>query len=804
MKCDPKTLSLIGLHGNGDIIEEGNHLRWFVGVEKGYPIDEFRICRRPAQEKLNWIKRLLIPVDKNDLFDYFRAYPLTSEKEIEITADDNLTIIPSTVRFKENNFLDFTVRFPSVVSYLRFELKREKTLRSWIRDFFFKSPDKTVPRSKNTSPVIKSKSWKPVYKYETSGISNKTSLFNTLLNILARLSQALIGTVLPSPEVTVVALYDGELVKEYKFGRRKALSVVNVPTNEIRLRVPKAVGLEIQFLLMEEDCLAGSWADVELLETPQKLLQILNGQIDADPKHEEKIRNEFFLELIKRRFWHDVDNRYLKRKFDATIQPLEDISDSLKTIYALYGRENFHELAQQVNNCYSKGGSIYRTIFGQESVRDWRRYEWSPVRTLYDPKELGFLLLLSMDINIATILSLHCVDRGQSTKYPDKTADPREYAPAHYRTDWDYRVVGQWAAASDKKLRTLASVYYDVSPRKAPALEAPEIVKHETLEGIGFVQPPDGIIPSPPENHRLFRVGLKWDIQMGYDPFAPTAFDVYGDGKLLETDFINKEEKIEKISPFTPPRAKEEPQKWIRGTKNIRLNASLPRLPPFSKVSEVKGAGYTYVDVSAPLGERIYHIESVDIFGRYTDEKKQIKHDVRPAVPVPAPINIKAELIKKQNPDRFAIVARWGWGRMQRLLAPDLDRFEVFWHMGRHNLEMPGLMVWVSETGAPEQGGPSKLHVELLLRPGPLAAIVDIPNLGGFNLILRCEGRKYALDNVQVTSTGSSSNFTVTGEIETKQRKIRILITDRMENSKVAPRVSSSEKRMILYLVYQS
>ena len=304
-----------------------------------------------------------------------------------------------------------------------------------------------------------------------------------------------------------------------------------------------------------------------------------------------------------------------------------------------------------------------------------------------------------------------------------------------------------------------------------PDLKAPKIVKHETLEGISFIQPPDGISPSPLDNHRLFRVGLKWNLQTGYNPFAPVAFDVYRDEKLLETDFINKEGKIEKISPFTPPRAKEMPQRWTTGTKNIQYNASLPKLPPFSKVSEIKGARYTYVDVTVPFGERIYHVESVDVFGKCTDEKKQIKHDVHPVVPVPAPISIKAELIRKQNPDRFAIVARWDWGRMQRLLAPDLDRFEVFWHMGRHNLEMPGLMVWASETGTPGPSAPSKLNVEFLLQPGPLASIIDMANLGGLDLILRCEGRKYALDNVQVTSTGSNSNFKVTGNIETKQRK---------------------------------
>jgi len=775
MKCDPKTLSLLGLHSIEDEkIEKGNHLRWFIGVERGYPIDDFRIYRRPANEKLNWIKRFKIPIDKKNLLDYFKIYPLDTEKEIAINADDNVTTLTGTVKLIDNDILDFAIHFPSIVSYLNLDIKKKNPIITWFSSLLSNSSKNEKITSDNKNPTIR-KSWKPIYKYESTKsklvkISNP-SFFSYFFDILVKFADVILEWMFPSPKINVLTLYDGELVKEYQIKKNKSLSIINVPMDELRLKLPLTLGVEVEFLLMEEDCLKGNWSDFEIIETPLKLLQNLKDLIDAGPSDGENIQNGFFLDLIKRRFWYDTDNRYLSRKLDITIQPPSNLTESLKKIFSLYGEEKFNELLKLIDECYSKSGSIYRTLFGQELSRDFRPYDWTPVKTSYNPEELGFLLMLSMDVNIATLLALHCVDRGQPPKFTEKTEElENEYYNKIYGKKWDYMVTGKWVKSSSK-MESFGSIFYDLSSQNSSSISGPEINNLETLEGLSFSAPPDGINSIYANNQRLFRVGINWELETGYNPFAPVAFDVYRNEIILESEFINKDGQIEKISPFTPPRSKEISGNWDKGSRYIEYNNSLPKLPPFSKVSNIKGAKYLYIDETAPIGEHFYHVESIDIFGRYSNSKNEVEHDVSPTIPVPAPINLKGEIARYQNSDLFVIIARWDWRQMQRILAPDLDHFELYWHFGKHNIKFSGLLIWISESGAANLSGSPHLNVEFMLQPGQLASIIDIFNLGNLNVLLRCEGRKYALDNLQIASTGSNSNYIVTGSIETKVRR---------------------------------
>jgi len=706
IKSDPQILTLIGISGKNSSIEYGNHLRWFIGLEKGYP-NEFVLFRRQADEKATWIKKFKVS-EKGDL-----SSTLNNNRKTTLTleSDDKLGKIFAEVNLTSREYFEYVFKFPSLVGFLKISLTELSSITKVLKTFGRRASD-----------------------YKLNTISHKKQNIPSGQKVVTR------NIDYNKKQPKIFTLYKGQLVDEYVLKSSGNLNLVNVLLDEIRIRTHVPIELEVEFLYMKEDCVKGKWVKVEVVESPKTFVESVTD------------KDSLFNLLLKRRFWSDVKNRYLNRHTDDTVpSEIQTLGPNKVKVYQLYGHENFSELVDLIQSTFSQSGLLYRSNLESFLTQS---YEWTQIITPHNPDELAFLLLLSTDVNIATLLGLHTVDRGQAPDFKYKDT------PAHgkFFGNWDYKIEGQWS--TNNSTQKYGAIFYDLLHAKSPRIETPPIKIHDTLEGISFERQPSISDDAPTGNRRRFNVGLGWDLEQRFNLFAPVAFDVFRNGNLLTTKF-DFDGITSKIAPFVPARTEEKPKKWEKGNRKIKFWSSLPHIPPFSFPSRVKEAEHVFVDESAPFGSSRYKIRGVDIFGRYQSPGPEIQHVVNPIdVAVPSPLNLSSEIIKRGT--TFYLTARWDWDLEQRLFAPDLDKFEVYWFVGKQNITVPAVISWVNESlsGSSSQ---LKYEVRFVIQSTNLQSIINFADLAGKDLIVSNGGRRFDLTNVQIEGAHSDT-YSLVGE----------------------------------------
>lgn len=739
MKCDPRVVSLTGIQAAGGTVESGNHLRAFVGVEHGFFESDLAVYRRQHVDKLDRLMSFTLPVRKNkQLIAGWREAP-SQPIPIEIETDDPSLTLSGRIRIAESGQLaTLEISIPALVGYLEIRASRVPCIPG------FASMLGELPDNIRGSDIL-------VLSDNTVGSTGRNvRLLNrarTGLRVsrtaktLSRLSNSRIGRAInrflwricnalrPLARMEVVALYDGELVATEQADRQGHISLTNVPLDEIRITAPLEYGFRVDFLLMEEDAVQGDWVKVERLPGPQKLLDLF------DPQNP----HELFERLLRTRFWPDVHNRFVERGQDTD-------TAGWPAITTLYGAGNFEELIDLIGESFGQPSqSIQRLNLGPRVARGLRGYQSMYTARNYDPEQLAFLITPTLDVNIATLLGLHTVDRGQDPKLPGRGDDPavlKKYTVTDWKQKFDYKVQGKWAHLADIH----AYVYYDLSRATTPPIFGKAVDESRTLDGVE-------VGSESGELARFYKVGLRWDITQDHRSAVNIAYDVYRDSQLLT------------IEPMTPARAEEKPATLDIPGRNIQFHRSLPVIPPFSRPHEITPAPFQYVDAGARFGEAKYAVESVDIHGRYSRDGVTYTHQIETAVPIPVPSALKAE-IRPAPGVSFDVVVRWDWPEDHRALALDWVRFEVFFHDGVHRVALNGAVLWVEKH--PSEAALGKFRMQAFIdsanSPVPPSSLSGMSD----NLLLRSSGRTYPIGEVSSTAGPQQGvgliNNTVTGK----------------------------------------
>lgn len=509
--------------------------------------------------------------------------------------------------------------------------------------------------------------------------------------------------------IEVQALYDDELAATEQVRAPDHLSLTNTPLNKLRITTPLDLVFRVDFLLMEEDADLGDWVKVEDLAGPRQILDLVEGNGPAST----------FGTLLTKRFWPDVHNRFLER---GQREP----TTGWPAIELFYGDGNFRELIDQLREVYGRQLWVRRLIFGPRADGGERAHGTAYAARDYDPEELAKLITLTLDVNIATLLGLHTVDRGQSPSLPERTLDPDILKP-HTVIDWhrqfDYKVEGQWRHLEDP----YTYVYYDLSAGTTPPIAGKIITASRTLDGVEV-----GTENEAPA--RFYRVGLRWGIAQDHRSAVTMAYDVYRDGQLLTVE-----------GPVTPARSRERPMTLELAGRTIPFPRSLPILPPFSTPREIRPANFQYVDAGARFGTIACAVESVDIHGRYSRDGRTRAHQVEASVPIPIPQELRAE-IKGTADGSYEVDTRWDWPAGHRALAPDWVRFEVFLHDGAHRPSLDGAILWVEKY--PTEAASGRFLVEAFVDAANAPLSLGDLAASSNGLLLRNAGRTYGVSGL--------------------------------------------------------
>lgn len=741
MKCSPRVVSLQGIHSTGDNIEYGNHLRTFIGVEHGFPADLLKVYRRPSTKGNRYINGFRIPITKGILLYQLNQNP-SKKVKINIQTSAPFSTLPAEIQLDEaSNLLTYRINFHGLVGFLTIQAQRNpihifKWLNSWLdrlrKASSFISPKIKSTRGKSISGKIMLKTPREFNNRSSTTAQKNFGFIGEIISVLSRFLSYCLRVILKWQTINLVALYEQEFVAEKQSDSQGRLSLINIPLDEIHLTAPAKYGIELEFILMENDSESGGWMEVETVPCGGKVLDLANNSGNS---------SDFIEDYIKRHFWSDVHNRFLDRKPEDSEEAWSPAG--WRQVERLYAGEQFKEFLELLELTFKHSGIVRQLIPGSRSVTGQRNYIWNYAIGDYDPEELGFLLVLSMDVNIATLLGLHIVDRGQINKLQHKIADKDEsaqYIVADVRQKWDYRVEGFWPHLEE----TYSYVFYDIHESTTPDISGKKIEESSTLDGVEIFN-----------NERFFKVGLNWDITDS--PQAPllTAYDI-----------IRNNQRITEQAPVTPARAEEPSQAPQNNSETIPFNNSLPSIPPFTKPREVKGNKYLYIDNRVQYGTATYAVESVDIHGRVSHENRIHTHSVSLPVLIPSPCDLRVE-INKTPADTFSIVARWEWLEPQRELTPDLSRFELFVHRGIHNMQFNGAILWVESTGESRNNLEVTAVVDKRISPIPITTDTN-PD----HILLRYDEQDYEVENLSIATGPREEVAVFRGVVRAKNRRV--------------------------------
>lgn len=756
MRCDPRVVSLKGIQVIDGTIENGNHLRAFVGVEHGFSEDVLTLYRRPSSDKASRIRSFNFPVYKDKQINSLLNSVKNRFVPIKIETNDPSLTLNARIKLLEiDQLATFEISFPSLVGYLEIRSSRPKLTTKIFGKLAdeMNGSDILVQSGQKEGPSRPDMSTLTLRNYERTGMK-----IGKVASTLSRINDSWIGRTAkkifqpisdifkPQTPVKVMALYDGELVMTERSDPQGHVSLINVPLDEIRITLPFEYGFRVEFILMEEDAeKEGHWVKVEELPGPQTLLSM------DDPYH----RFHLFEKLLKERFWPDVQNRILMR-------PEATGMDGWERVRRFYGEAIFYELMELLNDIYDKQGWIQRPIWGSRVTRGRRGCQSVYALRKYDPEQLAFLITLTLDVNIATLVGLHTVDRGQhqNPKLPERTLDPytlQKYGVADWRQKFDYKVEGRWSFLPYKERKwssyfsdRYAYIYYDLHKDTTPPVVGKTITESRTLDSVEVGS--ESGVPA-----RFYKVGLSWNIEQDLRSALNIAYDVYRDGEHLTAE-----------KPFTPAQTEEKPLLMNIPGRNISFHHTLPRIPPFSPPSEVIPAKFQYVDDRALFGSAVYAVEAVDIHGRYSSDRNPHSHTVQAAVPIPTPNSLRAE-IRRREIDGFEVVARWDWPKDHRELAPDWVRFEVFFHEGAHRPALNGAVFWIEKH--PSDPTLGKFLMEAFCDSASSPVVLRGLSSSSDKLCLRSTGRTYDVNGISTSSGPRTGVGIINSTITAKTRK---------------------------------
>jgi hypothetical protein len=722
-KCDPRVISIKGIHSDGNSfgVEFGNHLRFYVGTDHGLP-DTLDVFRKPSSLKKESLIGFIIPSDKTTLIQSL------TDGRVDLTVETSQPgfTLPASIRKIDSDTIQFSIRFPQVVGYTSITSVRDP--RSWK----FKkngsnislfsgltvtpapdakpSNDTTQVRQPQLSPTMRTQ---PIAARRNQRSFPKEYVVQGLGSLKTRC---------PKVSIALTCLYQGELVRKFKVSSINK-KIVNYPFDELRMDVPIKQGVAVEFVLMENDSAQETWTKFETIKCAKKLLEEVSL---------ESNKQLFFSDWVDSKFWSDVNNRFLNRPIDGN-----ETSVGTARLKQLYGGISFDQLITQVNDSLTGSSLIQRVTLDdrRDDLSHHRGYHLGFEIRDYNEEELGFLLLLAIDVNIATLIGLHTVDRGQPIEMKSRLeakshlnnfVDIKEQA-------WDYKVEGKWSHLSHIN----SFIFYDLEAGTTPGMKGEPITKIADVEGMEVVN-----------NQRKFKVGMNWEIDRDPHALHIIAYDVYRNGKLIQPD----------SNPITPARSE---RSVIPNTTFGRIfNSTLPFLPPFSPQMEVKAPAYVYVDDSVPYGPVTYAVESVDAHGRVSKQKLIKEYVVNPSVPVPPPIDFRSRLVKVGS--SFEMLNRWDWGEAQRALSPNLQYFDVLVHDGPHHVQCKGFITWLSR---PDDSSPNFSFEAFVQKVNN----VNFTSVSGTKPVhLLCGGMKFSVTGIRFEDRLTVNR--VSGTIQTKQR----------------------------------
>ena len=316
----------------------------------------------------------------------------------------------------------------------------------------------------------------------------------------------------------------------------------------------------------------------------------------------------------------------------------------------------------------------------------------------------------------------------------------------------DYKVEAEWPQETVDNL-TFCWITFGASVEPRPPLAPPTGVTAAAFAG-GAGETLDGEPASSQTD-----VGVSWD--------RPTACDLTRPETAATAWLV---ERTDADAPAAGPYALLTVREFEKGAR--------PEVTPVVLTeSHDPAAPYPlglYVDRHPGYGTFHYRVLGRDLFGRTSGPSDPAAVEVRDEVPPGSPLNLAADHIQPDDPDRAgsaalawanrdtpagaarrpATVVRWTWPVQRQRQAPDAEEFRLYYRGGPLNA------VTGSVTAVTSLGG-GRFRVDTTLPPvGPDFPTEPAPaDLG----VLRNEGEDYPIRTVRGISGGSS--FTVTGPV---------------------------------------
>jgi len=313
----------------------------------------------------------------------------------------------------------------------------------------------------------------------------------------------------------------------------------------------------------------------------------------------------------------------------------------------------------------------------------------------------------------------------------------------------DYKVEAVWPVEGDKL--TLCWIVFGLTPGPRPPLAAPTGVTATAFAGSAHVEP-DGTV----DRHQM-DVGVRWARPSACDLTRP---ELAAAAWLLERTAAG--------APASGPYELLSQREFEQGAKPeatpVVLTESHDLAVPFPLGM--------YIDRRPGYGTFHYRVRARDLFGRTSGPSAPAAVDVRDEVPPGAPLNLAADHVEPDDPDRAgspalawanrdtppgaaqraATLVRWTWPVNRQRQAPDADEFRLYFRRGPLNA-LAG-----SVTAVTPLGGDRFRVATDLPAIGPDFTTTPAPvDLG----VLRNEGEEYPVLTMQLAPGGLS--LTVTG-----------------------------------------
>lgn len=342
------------------------------------------------------------------------------------------------------------------------------------------------------------------------------------------------------------------------------------------------------------------------------------------------------------------------------------------------------------------------------------------------------VLLGSVDPYFARVVGFYHVDHRNGGEGP-----------------FDYKVEAVWPRETDKL--TLCWIAFDLTPGPQPPLAAPAGLTATAFAGSAYVAP-DGTV----DRHQM-DVGVRWA--------RPTACD------LTRPELAAAAWLVERTAAGAPPTGP-----YTLLTQREFEDGAGPEVTPVVLTESHHPAepfrlGF-YVDRRPGYGTFHYRARARDLFGRTGGPSSPGTVDVRDEIAPGGPLNLAADHVEPDDPERAgspalawanrdtppgaplraATLVRWTWPVGRQRQAPDADEFRLYYRAGPLNA-VAGSVTAVSPLGG------DRFRVDTDLPAiGPDFTTTPAPvDLG----VLRNEGEEYPVLTTQLAPGGLT--FTVTG-----------------------------------------